>query len=896
MWCKSANTAISNGDNRPIATHPRIKRMQMNPKRQFRFSLAIWAFMSSLCVQTANPCPMAADGAQMAEPDPCRTVGELKTAVILARFPGVDVSQYLSPEEIGRMVFATEGPSLDHYIRATSYGRTWLNGRVLGWYTLDRSWDCLPESDPGYNRQQLEIEDAVLRAAATQVDVGSFNRFLIIMPIGHCKGSFGGNCWNGRSIATYTGSAFQRSGYSMNPRDTLALLFHEFGHTLGLRHAKTEDFGTIPLGPVFSEGVFKEYGSQLSVMGSPGFTGQFNAPERAALGWLTPGTDYISVQSPGVYSILPLDTQTAGLKALRIMRDKDSGAWLWLEYRQPTGVYDVGFPATSFTGAVVHNEDPSSPQWLIPPTRLLDFTPSATPNDFGDAPLRPGATWRDPYSPLVLRVTSTTAAGLTVEVNYDTPCVQVDTSTLSHGKAAQSGSLEFQAPAGCLWTAKASADWIKLVPPLNGAGGGTLRYEITQNATKVQRRSAITLGKRVIVVAQAADNSPPVAVSLSPARGAGYQQTFSLAVSDDDGSEDLVSLDLFFDSIVSTARCYIKYSYNGRLSILSDDQKSTIGPVWAGQSGTIENSSCLVDAATVSAVRSGKLLTLKLSVTFKAAFEGLKLVYLAAQDLGNASTGWQLQGLWYVGLASDQPEMLTTVSAASYISGESVAPDSIVAGFGQNLAPSVEVAPPGTSLPQKLGGVSVRVKSVLCSPFTRLWFVSPSQINFLVPSCTGVGPAAVVVESGGRPQAAGIVDVRAVSPALFSAEGNGKGVASAVAVHVRPDESQNWEYLFEAGCVPGACKAAPIDLGLSGEQVVLSLYGTGIRGRTALSAVSATIGGLSAPVQYAGPVEGYTGLDQVNIVVPRLLAGRGLVQIILTVDGKPANPVDVHIR
>jgi uncharacterized protein (TIGR03437 family) len=78
--------------------------------------------------------------------------------------------------------------------------------------------------------------------------------------------------------------------------------------------------------------------------------------------------------------------------------------------------------------------------------------------------------------------------------------------------------------------------------------------------------------------------------------------------------------------------------------------------------------------------------------------------------------------------------------------------------------------------------------------------------------------------------------------------------------------------------------------------VVLLLFGTGIRGYSALSAVSANIGGLDAPVLGAGAQGQFAGLDQVHVRLPRLLAGRGEVDIVLTVDGRTANTVKVNIK
>jgi uncharacterized protein (TIGR03437 family) len=60
--------------------------------------------------------------------------------------------------------------------------------------------------------------------------------------------------------------------------------------------------------------------------------------------------------------------------------------------------------------------------------------------------------------------------------------------------------------------------------------------------------------------------------------------------------------------------------------------------------------------------------------------------------------------------------------------------------------------------------------------------------------------------------------------------------------------------------------------------------------------VKATIGGVDAPVSYAGAQGDYAGLDQINLRLPRSLAGRGEMEVKLTVDGRPVNVVWVNIR
>jgi uncharacterized protein (TIGR03437 family) len=63
-----------------------------------------------------------------------------------------------------------------------------------------------------------------------------------------------------------------------------------------------------------------------------------------------------------------------------------------------------------------------------------------------------------------------------------------------------------------------------------------------------------------------------------------------------------------------------------------------------------------------------------------------------------------------------------------------------------------------------------------------------------------------------------------------------------------------------------------------------------------LAAVKARIGGVDAQMTYAGAQGGFAGLDQINLRLPRNLAGRGEVAIELIVDGRRANTVKVSVR
>ena len=83
---------------------------------------------------------------------------------------------------------------------------------------------------------------------------------------------------------------------------------------------------------------------------------------------------------------------------------------------------------------------------------------------------------------------------------------------------------------------------------------------------------------------------------------------------------------------------------------------------------------------------------------------------------------------------------------------------------------------------------------------------------------------------------------------------------------------------------------------VEGEQVFLLLFGTGLRGHAGLPTVNVKIGGVDAETLFLGPQGGFVGLDQGNIRIPRSLAGRGEVDVVVTVGAKTANIVSVNVR
>lgn len=240
---------------------------------------------------------------------------------------------------------------------------------------------------------------------------------------------------------------------------------------------------------------------------------------------------------------------------------------------------------------------------------------------------------------------------------------------------------------------------------------------------------------------------------------------------------------------------------------------------------------------------------------------------------------------------------LAAVSTASFSASTGLAPESLATCFGNGLATSVAVAT-ALPLPTTLSGSIVTVRDAAgVDRSAPLFFVSPNQINFQVPAGTGIGTATIIVRSGSGSVFAGSAQIASVAPGIFSKNSTGTGAAFGNALRVKGDGSQSFEILSEAS---GAART--INLGPPSDQVSLLLHGTGIRGRSSLTNVTAKIGGVDAPVSYAGTVTDTpfvvtpnAGEDQVNVSVPRSLAGRGLVDVVVTVDGKVANTVQVSI-
>jgi uncharacterized protein (TIGR03437 family) len=237
----------------------------------------------------------------------------------------------------------------------------------------------------------------------------------------------------------------------------------------------------------------------------------------------------------------------------------------------------------------------------------------------------------------------------------------------------------------------------------------------------------------------------------------------------------------------------------------------------------------------------------------------------------------------------------STVNAASY-QRLALAPETIVSAFGMGLA-NQTLAAENASLPANLGNSTVSVTDVknVSRPAT-LYFVSPGQINFVIPTGTAPGPAVLTVTNPDGAQSRSTVEIASVSPAFYTMNQNGSGVVAAYVQVVPPSGPQTYEPVYSCPGGGPPCTTKPIDVSNPSDHYYLVMFGTGFRGRSSLQGVSVTIGNQSVPVLYASAQGQYEGFDQITVQIPNSLAGAGVVNIVANVDGAQTNVVQIQLQ
>ena len=257
--------------------------------------------------------------------------------------------------------------------------------------------------------------------------------------------------------------------------------------------------------------------------------------------------------------------------------------------------------------------------------------------------------------------------------------------------------------------------------------------------------------------------------------------------------------------------------------------------------------------------------------------------------LRTASAGEVLRGISLAPASTSMPNVPLILSAASP-SVTAIAPGGLAFAMGQHLAPDAgEILGPS---PTTDAGVSVSIldsKGNIAS--APLDFVSPGQVTFLVPSSVAAGLATVTVTAPGSTQTASNVVVSSVAPAVFTVNGNALLAGYATRVSATGTQTVEPAYALNA---QGSFSAVPINMGSATDKVYLAIYATGVQA-AGTAGVTVTVNGVNTPVLYAANA-GFSGVDQVNVLLPATLAGSGTVTVQVTASGIAANAVQVAIQ
>ena len=201
-------------------------------------------------------------------------------------------------------------------------------------------------------------------------------------------------------------------------------------------------------------------------------------------------------------------------------------------------------------------------------------------------------------------------------------------------------------------------------------------------------------------------------------------------------------------------------------------------------------------------------------------------------------------------------------------------------------------------LPLTQAGITIEIidSSETAYP-AKLFYASQEQVNFLMPSEVATGAALLWLTKEGEESAELKLTIGAVAPGLFSANGTGESIGAITALRVRADGSRSNPAVFRYDAEALRMVGVPLGLGDEGDQVFLTLFGTGIRGAGGAAAVRATVGDSEVPVLFAGAQGGFAGLEQVNIgPLPRNLVGAGEVNVVVTAAGTTSNTVTIVVE
>jgi len=412
---------------------------------------------------------------EIINPEPTRDSKEEKVAVLLINFDSNPVEP-VTKEDANKFYFDQSNPkSLSSYYKEVSYGAMNLVGDIYGYYTLSYS-QISPYDGCGYS---VDDVDNYIKAI-NDVNFGNYDVviFTIVSKAG-CSAPIPSGLR--RVINISSGSKEMGVVYNFieNPTrlDVISNYYggdmpHEFGHSLGLRHSSYLDCQSTTI----TENIFRDCkilnfrvtvgcpvdnpicsgcsasdqacialhrkGDLFDLMGSG--SGGLSVYQKEKLGFLLDNQINI-VKDSGVYTIEPRETNTLGVKAIKIpLREhssdgNDKDFYYYIEYVRPigsdrilssSGVLDrIKSANGELNGAFVHLVNPNGLLYLIQGYQdyddqaILDMSPHSNneldpQENIRDVVLKNGQTFKDEKRGISIKTIEVQEDKLVVEINF----------------------------------------------------------------------------------------------------------------------------------------------------------------------------------------------------------------------------------------------------------------------------------------------------------------------------------------------------------------------------------------------------------------------------------------------------------------------------------------------
>jgi len=230
------------------------------------------------------------------------------------------------------------------------------------------------------------------------------------------------------------------------------------------------------------------------------------------------------------------------------------------------------------------------------------------------------------------------------------------------------------------------------------------------------------------------------------------------------------------------------------------------------------------------------------------------------------------------------------VSAASLTLHQPLAPGSFVSIFGANLSAGQSQSN-ALPLATQLGATQV----FLAGEQLPMQFAAGGQVNAIIPyDIASNSTQQLIVMNGPAISVPEPVVIAPAEPAVFTQDFSGHG--AGIVVGVRSDQTQ---FVVDANHPLSAGDVAVIycaGLGPVNPSVPAGTAAPLTSLSQTTNPVTVTMGGVNAPVAFAGLAPGYAGLYQVNATVPSGITPGNNVQLVLTEAGQSSVPVTISVK